>query len=1033
MALPDEIALNLWMDRRDPNAFMAIVQRYGRMVYGASYRILGNVSDAEDVTQECFQALAEGKAPDRTLAIGPWLHAVATNRSLNRVRSESRRRRRETEYAGERNAEAVIQWDDVYDMIDAAIAELPEKHRAPLVAHFLCGQSHMEIAKRLGIPRRTVSNRIGSAVEELRTLLKRRGVVVGAAGLLGLLEANGVSALPLPQSLEVALGKLALLHAVKAGSAGFTSSSPVWIPAVLGTNMKLTLAGLLAILLLGGWPWMRAGWDSIPVPSEPAANSARDPSVRPPQGPVEAVAEPRTRDLSTPVAALPAGIGNAGSPLVSGQVYDSKTFEGIEGARVSARPLSGQSTTGLSNITARNGRYEIADLEPGAYELYLGKGIVNGEIQFGWPWFEKQNVMLNSNSVLADFPMDRGVQVHGTVVDDRGRAAGNAMVYAVTEENRGQVHSADTTGSFRLFKFAPDNKVFIYAKNSAWASPMHGPISLDRESTLELQLELKHRTAAVSGVVIDEAGRAVPGVEVSAMGPAPFRYLGLSPLTDARGQFSLEALAPGSYRLNTGNRDSAPGVLLAAGEHRHHVVLVHDAPGEALGISGSVIDQAAHPVPGARVTAQGVHMTSGFTGPQGEFHLEDVPPGIYTLLANKGADLFQRIEGIHAGSGHVRIVLEHQHVAELQGRVLSAETGEAIVTYQLTWSIGSDLSAPFVWDSPRTRWIHDSQGLFKLDSVHSGQILIHARAAGHVEGSERVTLSPSGPGTPEVRLLLSPGAVVEGVVRDAAGAPVPGALLRAGAPDGIEGRGMEYTGVQSGPGGTFRFDTLPASEQVIWVEHPAYARADVRVTPNRLQQEYVEIVVDEGGRLYGTVSVDSFPLNENLLGYAEHAVIEAIHLDENLPARKRVLAGPDGAFELRGLQPGETEIRVQLLRPIGRKHAVLTASRAVQIDGGAALRAGFDLREGEAEVEGNIVSGELPVYDVVISAEWLADLDTHVRVSVEPDGLGYYRLEGLPIALKRLHLRSRGDGRSYSVPVALQAGSILRKDVDLDG
>jgi RNA polymerase sigma-70 factor, ECF subfamily len=76
----------------DADAFGALVQPHRRELEVHCYRILGSVSDAEDVLQEsllaAWQGLSgfEGRASVRT-----WLYRIATTRSLNALRSARRR------------------------------------------------------------------------------------------------------------------------------------------------------------------------------------------------------------------------------------------------------------------------------------------------------------------------------------------------------------------------------------------------------------------------------------------------------------------------------------------------------------------------------------------------------------------------------------------------------------------------------------------------------------------------------------------------------------------------------------------------------------------------------------------------------------------------------------------------------------------------------------------------------------------------------------------------------------------------------
>ena len=54
MSTPDTALYERWAKTRDADVFAEIVSRYASMVYTACVRILGNPSEAEDVSQECF-------------------------------------------------------------------------------------------------------------------------------------------------------------------------------------------------------------------------------------------------------------------------------------------------------------------------------------------------------------------------------------------------------------------------------------------------------------------------------------------------------------------------------------------------------------------------------------------------------------------------------------------------------------------------------------------------------------------------------------------------------------------------------------------------------------------------------------------------------------------------------------------------------------------------------------------------------------------------------------------------------------------
>ena len=54
----DSVLQQRWIACQDADAFSEIVARHARLVYGTCRRVLGDATEAEDVTQDCFLRLA---------------------------------------------------------------------------------------------------------------------------------------------------------------------------------------------------------------------------------------------------------------------------------------------------------------------------------------------------------------------------------------------------------------------------------------------------------------------------------------------------------------------------------------------------------------------------------------------------------------------------------------------------------------------------------------------------------------------------------------------------------------------------------------------------------------------------------------------------------------------------------------------------------------------------------------------------------------------------------------------------------------
>ena len=251
----DTALLDRWKKTGDAEAFAEIVSRYSGLVFATARRILRNRMDAEDVTQECFIRLARGDVRIRTSLPG-WLHALATHRALDRIRSESSRRRREAENGAPSGSTIPgAEWREIETIIDEEIAELPDLLREPLVQHFFMGRTHDSIAAELAVSRPAVTQRMQRAVEELRKRLGRRGVSVMVGSVAAFLLAQHADAVP--HTLAVSLAKLALLGPPK--TVGTVVGG--WMAGGAGVKLAagLGVAAFLALgVIAGPGLWQRA-------------------------------------------------------------------------------------------------------------------------------------------------------------------------------------------------------------------------------------------------------------------------------------------------------------------------------------------------------------------------------------------------------------------------------------------------------------------------------------------------------------------------------------------------------------------------------------------------------------------------------------------------------------------------------------------------------------------------------------------------------------------------------------------------------
>lgn len=170
---------------RDADALAEVYRRHGAAVFGLSKRVLGDESLAEDVTQELFVRLWNEPRrfdPQRG-ALRSFLQRQAHSRSVERVRSEEARRRREdrsialdVEPLEDLESRVVESIDS--ERVRRALDSIDVDDRRAIVLAYYGGISYREVAIRLGLPEGTVKSRIRAGLRRLSSMLDDGGLEV---------------------------------------------------------------------------------------------------------------------------------------------------------------------------------------------------------------------------------------------------------------------------------------------------------------------------------------------------------------------------------------------------------------------------------------------------------------------------------------------------------------------------------------------------------------------------------------------------------------------------------------------------------------------------------------------------------------------------------------------------------------------------------------------------------------------------------------------------------------------------------------
>jgi RNA polymerase sigma factor (sigma-70 family) len=217
----DRQLLELFLARRDEEAFTELVKRHGPMVLKVCRSVLRDWHDAEDAFQATFLVLArKAAAIRRREALASWLWGVALKLALKAQASLARRRKREGQVGDKIVPDPVLDMTvrELQRVLHEELQRLPERYRTPLILCYLQGHSQEEAARQLGLSKGVMRGRLNRGREQLRGRLTRRGLAVSAGLVASALSATSASALP-AALLE------ATAHAVLVCAAGKTAAA----------------------------------------------------------------------------------------------------------------------------------------------------------------------------------------------------------------------------------------------------------------------------------------------------------------------------------------------------------------------------------------------------------------------------------------------------------------------------------------------------------------------------------------------------------------------------------------------------------------------------------------------------------------------------------------------------------------------------------------------------------------------------------------------------------------------------------------
>jgi protocatechuate 3,4-dioxygenase beta subunit len=491
--------------------------------------------------------------------------------------------------------------------------------------------------------------------------------------------------------------------------------------------------------------------------------------------------------------------------------------------------------------------------------------------------------------------LDSGARIDGVVVSTSGVEIEGAIV-RLRDPDQGRwaqlprplPHAvSDASGRFQLLGI-PGGTFEISCEAKGFVDGRLRSIEPDPDSPLPLIVEMEPG-ALIRGIVRDESGDPLEGIEVEAT-KRPRGSSG-STLSDERGEFVIDTVEPGEYRLTCkGAEWKQQRQTIETGPDPIEVVLL-----KAPILTGRVIDPRGNPIARARVQLGQNWGTgdSASTDDAGRFslllHLDET--GL-EILARGFLQWTQQIDPA-VGGDLGDVVLAEAEVVE--GIVYSPD-GKPVFGARITANQVRQGGGNRGRSGTSTAW-SKSDGSFRISFPRPDSQWRLTASFPLLLASEELTIDPQGQNTTGVKLTLRWGAVVSGIVTGE-GMPVPDATISFQ----TEGRGWNQNNrsTRTDETGYFQISGLVEGKFSIRASAQGFGdallsdqliRADeqLRIDLRLLRETTLTgIVIDQRGS----------PVNGAQLS-----------VSDSTGASRRAFTGLDGYFSIDQLAPGLVDVR----------------------------------------------------------------------------------------------------------------------------
>ena len=236
------------------DALAGLLEQHGTSMRAVAMRITRRDADADDAVQMAVERLlvVDRSSLESVRNARSWLLGVTMNCARQLIKQETtlRARHQRAQEQEPGSEEICFEYDDEPDeqqallkQVDESLMELPKNYQEPVMLHYLEGMQFSDVGEALGRSEEAVKKQAQRGIKKLRDILRRRGVPVAMALLIGLL--NKLQAVAFSDSSRIPT----MVSCLRTGQS-FPVSVPAYDPLKFSTGLPWSVNKILGVGLL---------------------------------------------------------------------------------------------------------------------------------------------------------------------------------------------------------------------------------------------------------------------------------------------------------------------------------------------------------------------------------------------------------------------------------------------------------------------------------------------------------------------------------------------------------------------------------------------------------------------------------------------------------------------------------------------------------------------------------------------------------------------------------------------------------------